>query len=127
MRSPVAHGRIRAVDTARARALPGVRAVITGDDFAAPYGVIPIAQTEWALARGRVRYRGEPIAAVAAVDAASAAAALAAIVLDIEPLPGYFQAADARADGAVLLHDNKKGNIEREVDQTFGDVEARFA
>ncbi|MGZ3438040.1 MAG: 4-hydroxybenzoyl-CoA reductase subunit alpha [Polyangia bacterium] len=127
LRSPVAHGRIRAVDTARARALPGVRAVITGEDFAAPYGVIPIAQNEWALARGRVRYRGEPIAAVAAVDAASAAAALAAIVLDIEPLPGYFQAADARADGAVLLHDNKKGNIEREVDQTFGDVEARFA
>jgi 4-hydroxybenzoyl-CoA reductase subunit alpha len=127
LRSPVAHGRIRAIDTARARALPGVRAVITGDDFAAPYGVIPIAQNEWALARGRVRYRGEPIAAVAAVDAASAAAALAAIALDIEPLPAYFQAADARADGAVLLHDNKKGNLEREVDQAFGDVDAAFA
>ncbi|MEO8309902.1 MAG: 4-hydroxybenzoyl-CoA reductase subunit alpha [Caldimonas sp.] len=127
LRSPVAHGRIRAIDTARARALPGVRAVITGDDFSAPYGVIPIAQNEWALARERVRYRGEPIAAVAAVDAASAAAALAAIVLDIEPLPAYFQAADARADGAVLLHDDKTGNLEREVDQTFGDVEAGFA
>ena len=127
LRSPVAHGRIRAIDTARARALPGVRAVITGEDFAAPYGVIPIAQNEWALARGRVRYRGEPIAAVAAVDAASAAAALAAIVLDIEPLPASFQAADARTDGAALLHDNKKGNIEREVDQTFGDIDAGFA
>ena len=46
LRSPVAHGVIRAIDTSRARTLPGVRAVITGADFAAPYGVIPIAQNE---------------------------------------------------------------------------------
>ena len=127
LRSPVAHGQIRSIDTSKARALPGVRAVITGADFAAPYGVIPIAQNEWALARERVRYRGEPVAAVAAVDAASAEAALAAIVLDREPLPAYFEAAAARAEGALLLHPNRKGNIEREVDQTFGDVEAGFA
>ncbi|MCC6193771.1 MAG: 4-hydroxybenzoyl-CoA reductase subunit alpha [Burkholderiales bacterium] len=127
LRSPVAHGVIRGIDTARARALPGVRAVITGLDFAAPYGVIPIAQNEWPLARERVRYRGEPIAAVAAVDEATAEAALAAIELDIEPLPAYFAAADARAPDAVRLHDNKPGNLEREVDQCFGDVEAGFA
>jgi 4-hydroxybenzoyl-CoA reductase subunit alpha len=127
LRSPVAHGVIRAIDTSRARAMPGVRAVITGEDFAAPYGVIPIAQNEWPLARDKVRYRGEPVAAVAAVDAATAAAALAAIVLDIEPLPAYFSAADARAPGAVLLHEKKPGNIEREVDQKFGDVDAAFA
>ena len=127
LRSPVAHGVIRGIDTSRARALPGVRAVITGEDFAAPYGVIPIAQNEWPLARERVRYRGEPVAAVAAVDHASANAALSAIVLDIEPLPAYFSAADARAEGAVLLHDNKPGNVERDVDQTFGDVDAGFA
>jgi 4-hydroxybenzoyl-CoA reductase subunit alpha len=126
LRSPVAHGRIRAIDTSRARALPGVRAVVTGSDFAAPYGVIPIAQNEWPLARDTVRYRGEPLAAVAAVDAASADAALAAIVLDIEPLPAYFSAADARAAGAVALHANKPGNIEREVEQSFGDVDAGF-
>ncbi|MGE5667998.1 MAG: molybdopterin cofactor-binding domain-containing protein, partial [Betaproteobacteria bacterium] len=127
LRSPVAHGVIRGIDTARARALPGVRAVITGEDFAAPYGVIPIAQNEWPIARERVRYRGEPVAAVAAVDRASAEAALAAIVLDIEPLPAYFSALDARAENAVLLHEKKAGNIEREVDQTFGDVDAGFA
>ena len=127
LRSPVAHGVIRGIDTRRARAIPGVRAVITGEDFAAPYGVIPIAQNEWPLARDKVRYRGEPVAAVAAVDAATAEAALAAIGLDIEPLPAYFSAADARAPGAVLLHDKKPGNIEREVDQTFGDVDAGFA
>ena len=126
LRSAVAHGVIRRIDTARARALPGVRAVITGEDFAAPYGVIPIAQNEWPIARERVRYRGEPIAAVAAVDRATAEAALASIAVDIEPLPAYFAAADARVEGAVRLHDNKPGNVERDVDQTFGDVDAGF-
>ncbi len=127
LRSPVAHGVIRGIDTAAARALPGVRAIITGMDFAAPYGVIPIAQNEWPLARDKVRYRGEPVAAVAAVDEATAEAALAAIVLDIEPLPAYFAAVEARAPGAVALHDKKPGNIEREVAQTFGDVDGGFA
>ena len=127
LRSPVAHGLIRGIDTTQARAMPGVRAVVTGADFAAPYGVIPIAQNEWPLARDKVRYRGEPVVAVAAVDEATAEAALRAIVLDIEPLPAYFSAADARAEDAVLLHDNKAGNIERRVDQTFGDVDAGFA
>jgi 4-hydroxybenzoyl-CoA reductase subunit alpha len=127
LRSPVAHGVIRGIDTARARALSGVRAVVTGEDFAAPYGVIPIAQNEWPLARGKVRYRGEPLVAVAAIDEATADAALAAIALDIDPLPAYFAAADARAADAVLLHDKKAGNIERDVDQAFGDVDAGFA
>ena len=58
LRSPVAHGLIRGIDCSAARAMPGVRAVITGEDFAAPYGVIPIAQNEWPLARDKVRYRG---------------------------------------------------------------------
>ncbi len=127
LRSPIAHGVIRGIDTSKARALPGVRAVITGADFAAPYGVIPIARNEWPLARDKVRYRGEPVAAVAAVDPAAAEAALAAIVLDIEPLPAYFSAADARGADAVRLHESKTGNIEREVDQAFGDVDAGFA
>lgn len=127
LRSPVAHGIIRRLDTSRARALPGVRAIVTGEDFAAPYGVIPIAQNEWPLARDRVRYRGEPLVGVAADDDAAAEAALAAIEIDIEPLPAYFDAASARAPDAVQLHERKPGNIEREVDQTFGDVEAGFA
>ena len=91
------------------------------------YGVIPIAQNEFPLARERVRYRGEPIAAVAADDAATARAALDLIELDIEPLPAYFDAAAARAPDAMPLHANKPGNIEREVDQAFGDVDAGFA
>jgi 4-hydroxybenzoyl-CoA reductase subunit alpha len=127
LRSPLAHARIRGIDTRAARAVPGVRAVITGDDCDVPYGVIPIACNEFALARGHVRYRGEPVAAVAAVDELTARAALALIELDLEPLPALFDAASALAPDAVQLHGNKPGNVEREVEQSFGDVEAGFA
>jgi 4-hydroxybenzoyl-CoA reductase subunit alpha len=101
--------------------------VITGEDFSAPYGVIPIAQNEWPLARGKVRYRGEPLFAVAADDEVAARAALAAVKVEFEELPAFFTAAEARAEGAVLLHDNKPGNLERQVEQDFGDVDAGFA
>ncbi|MEZ5738574.1 MAG: 4-hydroxybenzoyl-CoA reductase subunit alpha [Burkholderiaceae bacterium] len=127
LRSRVAHASILRIDTTNARAIPGVRAVITGEDFSAPYGVIPIAQNEWPLARDRVRYRGEPLAAVAAVDEATAEAALAAIEVELEILPAYFNAVDAQADDAVRLHEKKAGNIERDVDQSFGDVDAALA
>jgi len=127
LRSPVAHGRIVRVDTSRARAIPGVRAVVTGDDCDMAYGVIPVAQNEYPLAREVVRYCGEPVAAVAAVDAATAHAALAAIELAIDPLPAYFDAASARAPDAVQLHAKKPGNVEREVDHVFGDVDGGFA
>jgi 4-hydroxybenzoyl-CoA reductase subunit alpha len=127
LRSPLPHARIRGIDTRAARSMPGVRAVVTGEDCEVPYGVIPIACNEFPLARGRVRYRGEPVAAVAAVDEPTAREALAAIVLDLDPLPAVFDAASALAAGAVLLHEDKPGNLEREVEQTFGDVEAGFA
>lgn len=126
-RSPVAHGIIRRIDANAALALPGVRAVITGQDFAAPYGVIPIAQNEWPLARDRVRYRGEPLFAVAADSVGAAEAALAAVVVEIDSLPAYFDTTSARAPDAVLLHDDKPGNLERRVEQDFGDVDAGFA
>ena len=126
-RSPVAHATIRSIDATRALALPGVRAVITGEDFSAPYGVIPIAQNEWPLAHGKVRYRGEPLFAVAADDETSARAALAAVEVVFDELPAYFSSAEARAEGAVLLHDKKAGNLERQVEQDFGDVDAGFA
>lgn len=125
LRSPYAHAELLTVDIDAALKLPGVRAVITGDACDMPYGVIPIAQNEFPLARGRVRYRGDPIAAVAAVDEATADAALALIRLEVRELPAYFVAADARR-GDTWLHDNKPGNIEREVHNEFGDVAAGF-
>ena len=126
-RSPVSHGEIVSLDVSKARALDGVVAVITGEDCPHSYGVLPIAMNEYPLARTRVRYRGEPVAAVAAVDAATAQRALELIVFTVHELPAYYTSADARARGAVLLHEDKPGNLEREVHHAFGDVEAGFA
>jgi 4-hydroxybenzoyl-CoA reductase subunit alpha len=125
--SPIAHGEIVRIDISRARALPGVRAVITGDDCDVPFGILPIAHNEYPLARGKVLYWGEAVAAVAADDARTARAALELIEVEYRQLPVYTKASEARAEGAVLLHPNKPGNIEREVSNTFGDVEAGFA
>lgn len=127
LRAPVSHGRLLRVDTAAAEALPGVVAVVTGKDCDVPYGVIPIAMNEYPLARDRVRYRGEPVAAVAAEDARTAEAALDLIALEIEELPAYGTPGEARAEEAVLLHEDKPGNIEREVHHEFGDPAAGFA
>jgi len=127
LRSPVSHGEIVRLDVSKARALEGVAAVVTGDDCPHTYGVLPIAMNEYPLARGRVRYRGEPIAAVAAVDAETAERALALIEIEFKQLPAYYTAADARAPDAVLLHDDKPGNLERDVHNHFGDVAQGFA
>jgi 4-hydroxybenzoyl-CoA reductase subunit alpha len=127
LRSPVSHGDIVRLDVAKARALDGVFAVITGDDCPYTYGVLPVAMNEYPLARGRVRYRGEPIAAVAAIDAEIAERALALIELEIAKLPAYYTSEEARAPGATLLHDNKPGNLEREVHHEFGDWREAFA
>jgi 4-hydroxybenzoyl-CoA reductase subunit alpha len=126
-RSPVSHGRILRLDVSRARALPGVVAVVTGADCAHPYGVLPVAMNEYPMARDKVRYRGEPVAAVAAVDAATAERALKLIDFEVAELPAYYTIADARAAGAEQLHDNKPGNMERAVHDVFGDVEGGFA
>ena len=67
-RSPVAHAEIVEVDTSEAELLPGVKAVITGEETDEPFGILPIARFEFPLARDKVRYRGEPVACVAAVD-----------------------------------------------------------
>jgi 4-hydroxybenzoyl-CoA reductase subunit alpha len=125
-RSPYAHAEIISVDVSKARELPGVIAVITGDDCDKPFGIIPIAQNEFPLSRDKVRYCGEPVAAIAAIDEASAEAALKLIDFKVKELPGYFTADDARADDAVLLHDDRPGNLEREVHSEFGDVDAGF-
>lgn len=127
LRSPVSHGRIVSLDTSKALALDGVIAIVTGDDCAFTYGVIPIAMNEYPMARDKVRYRGEAIAAVAAVDAQTAEAALELIELEIETLPAVYTPKESRASADELLHDNKPGNLEREVHHEFGEMDAGFA
>ncbi len=124
LRSPHSHAELLSVDVSKARALPGVIAVITGDDCDKPYGILPIAQNEYPLARERVRYRGEPVAAVAAVDEKTAEEALRLIRPEVRELPAYYEAGKARQPGAVDLHDDRPGNLEREIHHEFGEVDA---
>lgn len=127
LRSSVSHGDILRLDISKAKMLEGVIAIITGDDCPHTYGVLPIAMNEYPLARSRVRYRGEPIAAVAAIDAETAERALSLIELELKELAAYYTSDDAREPGAVLLHADKPGNIEREVHHQFGDVDQGLA
>ncbi|MBI3992454.1 MAG: 4-hydroxybenzoyl-CoA reductase subunit alpha [Candidatus Lambdaproteobacteria bacterium] len=127
LRSPHAHARIVSIDVSAALAMEGVRAVVTGADTDTPFGVLPVARDEYALAKEKVRYKGEEVAAVAAVDAWTAEQALAAIQVVYEPLRSYTDPREAMADGAEQIQPHKPGNIEREVDHEFGDVDAGFA
>jgi 4-hydroxybenzoyl-CoA reductase subunit alpha len=126
-RSPYSHGEIVAVDVSEALKLPGVQAVITGADCDRTFGVLPIARSEHPLARDRVRYRGEPVAAVAADNDTIAREALRRIKLKVRELPAYYTARDALAPNAVLLHEKKPGNLERDVLFELGSTEKGFA
>jgi 4-hydroxybenzoyl-CoA reductase subunit alpha len=126
-RSPYSHAEILEVDTSEAAKLPGVKAIITGADCDKTFGVLPIARSEHPLARDRVRYRGEPIAAVAAIDDATAKEAVRRIRLKVQELPAYHTAREAMAPDAVDLHPHRPHNIERDVYFELGDVAAGFA
>jgi 4-hydroxybenzoyl-CoA reductase subunit alpha len=126
-RSPYSHGEILDVDVTAAAMLPGVMAIVTGADCDKTFGVLPVARSEHPLARDRVRYRGEPVAAVAAVDDATAKAALALIKLKVRELPAYYTAKAATAPDAVDIHDYRPHNIERDVFFELGNVADGFA
>ena len=126
-RSPYAHAEIIEVDTTEAAKLPGVLAIVTGADCDKTFGVLPIARSEHPLARDKVRYKGEPVAAVAAIDEATADKAVRLIKMKVRELPAYFTASAAMAPNAVLIHDKKPGNLERDVAFELGDVAAGFA
>jgi len=125
-RSPYSHAEILQVDISEALRLPGVKAIVTGADCDKTFGVLPIARSEHPLARDKVRYRGEPVAAVAAVDDATAKKAVGLIKLEVRELPAYYTAREAMAPGATNLHERKPNNIERDVLFELGSVEQGF-
>jgi CO/xanthine dehydrogenase Mo-binding subunit len=135
--SPHAHARILGYRLDAARAIAGVKAILTGADVTGPRNG-GIVKDETFVARGKVRYVGEPVAAVAAVDAETATRALAAIEIDYEPLPAALSIDAALAEGAPLLHEEFAsyvktvpggggGNVVFESSVTEGDVDAAFA
>jgi carbon-monoxide dehydrogenase large subunit len=133
LRSQVAHGRIRAIDVAAARARPGVVAVITAADIGA-VPTIPLRQEplpalqqyqQPVIAHRKVRYVGEPLAVVVAESAALAEDALEAILVDIEPLPAVADRAAAR-QGDVLLFEESRTNIASTITAVRGDIAVAF-
>jgi 4-hydroxybenzoyl-CoA reductase subunit alpha len=126
-RSPYSHAEILEVDVSEAAKVPGVVAIVTGADCDKTFGVLPIARSEHPLARERVRYRGEPVAAVAAVDDATARKAERLIRMKVRELPAYYTSKSALAPDAVLLHEKKPGNLERDVLFELGSTEEGFA
>ncbi|WP_051019194.1 xanthine dehydrogenase family protein molybdopterin-binding subunit [Pusillimonas noertemannii] len=127
LRSPYAHARIVSIDTSAARALPGVRAVLTGDDApATPWGGGPIKERH-ILAKGIVRFAGEEVAAVAAVTEDIARDALDLIRVEYEELPSLLTTDEALAPGAPTVHPGRHDNIGHEIKFNRGDVDAAFA
>ena len=146
LRSPHAHARIKSIDTSAAQALPGVKAVVTRDDFPdLPDEMAVVGElmanfrdvTRNMMAREKVLYDGHPVAAVAAVSEAVARAALALIKVDYEVLPHVIDVVEAMQPGAPLLHENqytdgvkprpeRPSNIAKRLEYGHGDLAAGF-
>ena len=129
LRSPHAHARITRIDTTRARALPGVYAVITGADLPrVKFGILPVSQDEEALCTEKVRMVGDAVAAVAAVNEETADRACRLIEVDYAPLPALMSIQESLAHPEVRIHEYGDGpNVHKNVALQFGDVEAAFA
>ena len=146
LRSPHPHAKIIAIDTSKAEALPGVKAVITRDDFSdQPSEFIPAGEmmmnykdvTRNVMAREKALYEGHAVAAVAATSAAIARKALKLIDVTYEVLPHVIDVVEAMQPGAPVLHDDlftagvepkpdKPSNIAKRVEIAQGDIEAGF-
>ena len=147
LRSPHAHARIRSIDTSRAEALPGVKAVITGADLPDhPFefvGPERLAVNFWhitrnIMAREKALYEGHAVAAVAAISMSIANRALALIDVDYEVLPHVIDVEEAMAEDAPLLFEdmitrgvdpapNRPSNVSKKVGFEIGDIDAGFA
>jgi len=127
LRSHRPHARIRGIDTSKAESMPGVFAVLTGRDLPIPFGILPVSQDEHALCPDRVRFVGDPVAAVAAVDEDTAFEAMNAIRVAYEPLDTVMSIEEALEKPAPRLHEyGESGNVHKKVALEFGDVERGF-
>ena len=127
LRSPRAHARITKIDTSAAEALPGVHAVLTGEDLPVAFGLLPVSQDEHALAVEKVRHVGDPVAAVAADDPDIAQRATELIEVTYEDLPLVTTVDEALEVVDEPLHgEGPASNRHREVSLEFGEVDLGF-
>jgi len=128
LRSTIPYGRIARLDTSRALALEGMKAVITGSDTPVPFGILPVSQDEHALCPETVRFIGDPIAAVAAVSEDVATAALDLVEVEYEQLTPIGSPEEALARPEPRIHDyGAEGNLHKVIDLEFGDVNEAIA
>lgn len=137
--SPHPKARILSIDTEKARTMPGVRAVLTGEDLTYKVGLY--MQDKRVLAQGLVRYQGEAVAAVAAETLDQAKEAAAAVVVEYEVLPNVLEVTEALAEDAPLVHEEMEtytymkgvfhprpgSNVAHHQKVRKGDMEAGFA
>ncbi|MBC7911972.1 MAG: molybdopterin-dependent oxidoreductase [Pyrinomonadaceae bacterium] len=128
LRSHEPHAIIKSIDTSKALALPGVYAVITGKDLPIPYGILPVSQDEHPLCLDKVRFIGDPVAAVAAVDEDTAFDAMNLIEVVYEKLQTITSIEEAVVIDEPRIHDyGDGGNIHKKVQLEFGDLDEGFA
>lgn len=130
LRSPHAHARIVSIEAGEAAGLPGVAAVVTGTDaqrWSHAFTTVPEGWGAHCLATDKVRYVGEPVAAVAATSRYVAEDALERILVEYEPLPPVVDARAAAAPGSPLLFAERGSNVMLQRVFTWGDVAAAFA
>jgi aerobic carbon-monoxide dehydrogenase large subunit len=127
LRSPLAHAKIRSIDTSRASAVPGVVAVVTGELMAQHnLAWMPTlsADTQAVLATDKVRFQGQEVAAVVAEDSYIAVDALELIDVDYEMLPAIITPQQALEPGAPVIRDDKEGQTDNHIyDWEAGDKE----
>ncbi len=127
LRSPLAHARIVSIDTSSAEAMEGVEGVITSVDVPGEDGFGVFVNDQPIMARGKVRYVGEAVAAVAAEDPLIAKRALSAIKVEYEAMPAIFDPDEAMRSGAPVLHDYAPDNVTKHIPIRVGDVDKGFA
>jgi len=128
LRSTHPHALIESIDVTRAQSYAGVLLVLTGRDFPIPFGIMPVSQDEYPLAAERVRYVGDPVAAVIARDEKTAEEALDLIEVKYRPLPTIASPEEGLAHPETRIHDyGEQGNIHRNQSHEFGDVEEALA
>lgn len=127
LRSPHPHALIKSIDTRAAEALPGVEGVITSADVPGVDGFGVFKHDQPVMARDKVRYVGEAIAAVAAEDLVTAKKALKLIKFEYDALPAVFDPAVARDPDTPTLHDDAPDNVVKHIPIRKGDVDKGFA
>jgi 4-hydroxybenzoyl-CoA reductase subunit alpha len=128
LRSHLPHALIKSIDVSKALALPGIFAVVTGKDFPIPYGILPVSQDEHALCIDKVRFIGDPVAAVAAIDEDVAFDAMNLIEVEYEPLNTISTIEEAVLIDEPRIHDyGDSGNVHKKVSLEFGNLEEGFS